>query len=161
MSPDDLAQRMDHFKEVLRRSGIPVTHQRLEVFGEVAKSVHHPDVESVYRGVRKRVPTISLDTVYRTVWLLLDLGLVTTLGQRREKVRFDANLSSHHHFVCSECGMTRDFYSKDLDGLKVPESVNSFGHVETTHVEVRGVCLQCVGKRKTEPDNSKNGEEES
>ena len=161
MPRDELTRRIEHFQEVLRQSGIPVTHQRLEVFREVAKSVDHPDVGSVYRGVRKRVPTISLDTVYRTVWLLLDLGLVATLGQRREKARFDANLSSHHHFICSQCGMTRDFYSEDFDGLEVPESVQSFGQVETTYVEVRGVCLRCVGKSGMESGNSKHKEDES
>ena len=155
MKPDpvDLQQRMNRFEEGLRRSGIKLTHQRLEIFREVAKSVDHPDVETVYKGVRKRVPTVSLDTVYRTLWLLLDLGLITTLGPSRERTRFDANLSVHHHFVCSRCGMTRDFYSDAFDELKVPQSVKSFGQVEATHVEVRGVCVKCSGNKKSKLKN--------
>ena len=52
---------MNHFKEGLRRSGVKLTHQRLEIFREVVKSSDHPDVETIYKGVRKRVPTVSLD----------------------------------------------------------------------------------------------------
>ena len=67
------------------------------------------------------MPTVSLDTVYRTLWMLHDLGLVSTLGPKRESVRFDANLAQHHHCVCVRCGLARDFESADLDALRVPE----------------------------------------
>ena len=139
----ELQERMSHLKEGLKRSGMKLTHQRLEIFREVAKSGDHPDAETIYNGVQERVPTISLDTVYRTLWLLLDLRLVTTLGASRERVRFDANLRPHHHFVCMKCGMTQDFYSEKFDRLRTPNSVRALGSVETTQVELRGVCLQC------------------
>jgi Fur family peroxide stress response transcriptional regulator len=148
LDPGELQQRMNHFKEGLRRSGVKLTHQRLEIFHEVAKSSDHPDVETIYKGVRKRVPTVSLDTVYRTLWLLLDLGLITTLGTPRERVRFDANVKSHHHFVCSRCGMTRDFFSDEFDKLKIPDSVKALGSAEKTQVEIKGLCLRCSKKKK-------------
>ena len=141
--PQAVRQRMDHFKDVLRRSGIKLTHQRLTIFREVAKSGDHPDAETIFKGVRRSVPTVSLDTVYRTLWLLVDLGILTTLGPPRERVRFDANMSSHHHFVCVECGMARDFYCEEFDRLKIPNAVKTLGSVEITQVEIRGRCLQC------------------
>jgi Fur family peroxide stress response transcriptional regulator len=147
ISPEELKQRMNHFKEGLRRSGVKLTHQRMEIFREVAKSGDHPDAETIYKGVRTRVPTVSLDTVYRTLWLLLDLGLIPTLGPSRERTRFDANMGSHHHFVCSRCGMTRDLYSTEFDQLKIPESVKELGRVERTQVEIRGICHQCSKKK--------------
>jgi Fur family peroxide stress response transcriptional regulator len=142
-------QRMAHFEEVCRHSDIKLTHQRIEIFREVAQSGDHPDVEMVYQGVRKRMPTVSLDTVYRTLWLLKDLGLITVLGSAREKARFDANLSPHHHFVCMRCGLTQDLYCEEFDKLKPPKSVKALGQAETTHVEVRGVCIECTQKEKT------------
>ena len=69
------------------------------------------------------MPTVSLDTVYRTLWMLNDLGLITTLGPRRGSVRFDANLGTHHHYVCVRCGLTRDFESAELDELRIPRAV--------------------------------------
>ena len=144
----DIEQRMTRFNEACRKSGAKLTHQRMEIFREVAQTGDHPDVEMVYQGVRERISMISLDTVYRTLWWLKELGLVTTLGPPRERARFDANLNRHHHFVCIKCGLTRDFYSDQLDQLKLPESVQSIGQAETTQVEVKGVCLKCAAKEK-------------
>jgi Fur family peroxide stress response transcriptional regulator len=148
VSKREIEQRMERFKEVCRNSGMKLTHQRMEIFREVAQTGGHPDAEKVYQGVRERIPTMSLDTVYRTLWLLKDLGLITTLGSSRERARFDANLSQHHHFVCIRCGLTRDFYSDELDELRLPDSVTAFGHVEKTQVEVKGVCLKCNAEEK-------------
>ncbi len=146
MKTDDreIDGRMAHFEAVCRSAGVKLTHQRMEVFREVALSGDHPDAETIYRGVRTRVPTVSLDTVYRTLWLLSDLGLITTLGASRERTRFDANLRRHHHFVCVRCGLTADFYSDAFDDLTLPPSVRAIGRVETTHVEARGVCRDCA-----------------
>ena len=82
--PTDLQQRLGYLREGLKRSGVKLTHQRLEILAELARSVDHPDAETIFRGVRERVAPISLDTVYRTLWLLHDLGLVTVLGQPHE-----------------------------------------------------------------------------
>lgn len=144
----EVEQRMAHFETVLRNEGIKLTHQRLEIFREVAQTGDHPDADQVFQRVRSRVPTVSLDTVYRTLWLLNDLGLVVTLGSSRERTRFDANLNSHYHFVCGQCGFTRDFYSSDLDNIILPDSIGFLGEVEATHVEVRGVCQKCIKKGK-------------
>jgi len=147
-SKQEIELRMGRFKEVCRNSGMKLTHQRMEIFREVAQTGDHPDATKVYQGVCERMPTISLDTVYRTLWMLKDLGLITTLGPSRERTRFDANLSHHHHFVCVRCGLTRDFYSDAFDELRLPDSVKAFGRVETTQVEIKGVCLKCNAKGK-------------
>lgn len=139
----EIEQRMKHFETVCRDEKIKLTHQRIEIFREVVQTEDHPDADQIFQRVRDRLPTVSLDTVYRTLWLLNDLGLVVTLGSSRERTRFDANLNSHHHFVCGQCGLTRDFYSTDLDNIILPDSVVSLGKIETTHVEVRGVCREC------------------
>jgi Fur family peroxide stress response transcriptional regulator len=147
--PEALQQRMNHLKERLRSSGVKLTHQRMEIFREVAMSEEHPDAEKIYNRVRKRLPSISLDTVYRTLWSLLDLGLITTLGLPRKTVRFDANMKLHHHFVCTKCGMTRDFYSKELDRLKILESEEILETVQRTQVEVSGICKKCSKKMQS------------
>jgi len=97
--------------------------------------------------VRARLPTVSLDTVYRTLWLLSDLGLVTSLGPRRDGIRFDANLDRHHHYLCQRCGLVRDFESAEFNGLRVPAAVRALGSVEDVHVEVRGLCGRCAALR--------------
>ena len=156
---EDVASRMALFERVCRETGAKLTCQRMEIFREVARAGDHPDAETVYGRVRARIPTVSLDTIYRTLWLLTDLGLIQTLGPSKNRARFDANLDRHHHFVCVECGKTRDFYSREFDRLTLPESLNTLGRVEATHVEARGVCLECAGKGAKAPSVPKIKEE--
>jgi Fur family peroxide stress response transcriptional regulator len=146
---NELERRIERFKETARRAGVKLTHQRLEIFREVAGRADHPSAEAVLKALKPRMPTVSLDTVYRTLWLLNDLALVSTLGPKREVVRFDANLTHHHHYVCVRCGLVRDFESDELNGLRIPESVAELGSIAATHVEVRGVCRRCA-KEHTE-----------
>lgn len=135
---------MKHFEVVCQDQGVKLTHQRIEIFREVAQTADHPDAEEIFKRIRTRLPTVSLDTVYRTLWLLNDLGLVRTLKSGSGRTRFDANLDSHHHFVCSRCGLTRDFYSSEFDELKLPDTLETLGEVTTTHIEARGVCHDCL-----------------
>jgi len=150
VSREEVERRLDHFRDVCRRAGMKLTHQRMEIFREVAWTDDHPDAQTIYERVRQRVPAMSLDTIYRNLWLLNDLGLVATLGPPRERARFDANMTSHHHFVCTQCGMAQDFCSREFDELRPPAEVDSMGSVEATHVELRGLCLRCkkMGKKK-------------
>jgi Fur family peroxide stress response transcriptional regulator len=144
LEDQEVARRLEEFKSVAKGAGIKLTHQRLEIFRAVASSVVHPSAEAVYKAVQRSMPTVSLDTVYRTLWLLTDLGLLTTLGPRQGSVRFDANLQHHHHYLCVRCGLVRDFESAELNALHIPDAVNRFGQVVSAHVEVRGVCAGCA-----------------
>ena len=151
LEPQEVEQRLERFKSVAKGAGVKLTHQRLEIFRAVASSAEHPSAEVVYRVVQGAMPTVSLDTVYRTLWLLTDLGLLTTLGLRQGSVRFDANLQHHHHYLCVRCGLVRDFESTELNALRIPDSVNRFGQVASAHVEVRGVCVRCARELAAEP----------
>ena len=160
-SREEFERRVSAFKQDLKRTGAKLTHQRLAIYRELAESAEHPDAYALFRSVRREIPTLSLDTVYRTLWLFLDLGLISTLGPSRENTRFDANMRSHHHFVCSQCGRIRDFYSEKFDGLKVPAAARSMGQIQTTRVEARGVCLQCLDKKGPSSEAMKIKEKKS
>ena len=139
----ELQERMSRLKDGLKRSGLKLMHQRLEIFRVVAKSGFHPDAETIYKGVQERVSTILPDTAFRTLWLLLDPGFATSLGASRERVRFDANLKPHHHFVCVRCGLIRDFCSQHLESIEFPEEAEAFGEPVSLQLEVKGVCTKC------------------
>ena len=142
-------RRFERFERACRGAGAKLTHQRAVIFRELARTSDHPDAETIYRRARKKIPTLSLDTVYRTLWLFNDLGLITTLGPPRARARFDANTSPHHHFLCTRCGAAQDFYSRQLDDLEVPDEVKAMGDIESVRVEARGLCLRCRERRKT------------
>lgn len=142
----ELERRMNRFVEGCRRSGMKLTHQRTEIFREVGGSDEHPDAETVYQQVRKRVTGISRDTVYRTLASLEAQGLVRKAEVLFDRGRFEANTDRHHHFVCTECGLVRDFYSEPLNDLPIPKSVQTMGSIQATHVQVRGICQGCSSK---------------
>lgn len=144
-------KRVAEFVEVCRRQGIKATHQRTEILRELAASEEHPDAEMIHARVRQRVPAIAVDTVYRTLKLLEDKGVIARVGSMRDRARFDANTDRHHHFVCTACGMIGDFYSDAMDRLAVPREVSEMGSVDGVYVELRGICRKCEQKAmKTE-----------
>ncbi len=143
ITAEQVEQRVAAFVDACRRQGIKVTHQRTEIMRELAGTDQHPDAETVYANVRQRIPAISLDTVYRTLRLLEDTGAISRVGSMRDRARFDANRDRHHHFVCSECGLVRDFYSEVLDAFPPPPEVEEMGCVDSVYVELRGRCREC------------------
>jgi len=148
ISKVEIERRMRRFTETCRQNGMKVTHQRMEVFRELAGAEDHPDAETLYQSVRKRVPAISRDTVYRTLATLEEQDLVRKAEVLSSKGRYDANMDRHHHFVCTECGLVRDFYSEKLDELPIPKSVATLGRVESSHVQLRGICSTCARGKK-------------
>ncbi|OPZ83554.1 MAG: Transcriptional regulator PerR [bacterium ADurb.Bin429] len=141
--PDESSHHLKRLTDGLKRAGVKLTHQRLEVCRELAGVTDHPDVEAVFHGVRARVPTISLDTVYRALALLADLGLIGRVGALQGRMRFDPNMTPHHHFVCARCGAMHDFTSAAVDQIPIPDDAHAFGHVHAMQVEIRGLCRRC------------------
>jgi Fur family transcriptional regulator, peroxide stress response regulator len=150
-----LQARLKALKLAAKDGGLKLTHQRLEVFKEIAMRGDHPDAEAIYSTLKSRLPTISLDTVYRTLWTLTDLGMITTLGPRRERQRFDGNPERHHHFICIRCGVVRDFKSDELDSLRLSAVIGEFGTVIEAQVEARGICADCAKKEAGKADSSR------
>jgi Fur family peroxide stress response transcriptional regulator len=140
---DDVARRVEQLSRGLREAGLRLTHQRLEIVRAIAADETHPDVETVYRSVRERVPTISLDTVYRTLATLTGRGLVTRVLFTPGPARYDANQTRHHHFVCTRCGLVRDVNDRDLDAIRATAEVTRIGRPDTVTVQFRGVCTEC------------------
>lgn len=141
----EFQRRIRTFAETFRRNRLRATHQRREVFKELAGGEEHPDVETICDRVRPRVPASSRDTVYRTLATLECEGLIRRADVAGGPARFDANTERHHHFVCSVCGAIKDFRGEALDHLPIPRSVKAFGSIRSAQVQVRGVCSACSG----------------
>ena len=114
-----------------------MTHQRTEVFREVAGAVDHPDAEAVDRRVRKRIPSISLDTVYRSLWLFSELGLVTTWDSR-EAVSLRCQRRAAPPLLLPRLRSLRTPRTRGYDALLVPES-DETGDREGVCVELKGL----------------------
>lgn len=134
------------FRERLKGAGIRFTRQRAEIYAALLESRMHPDAEALHRTLSGRLPPISLDTVYRTLWTFQDLNIVNTVGPRRGSARFDGNPERHHHFICTACGSIGDFTDPSLEALPLPPSALALGQVESVHFEFHGTCAACAAK---------------
>ena len=141
--------RMKTFKDACIRLGVKVTHQRLEIYRELVLSEEHPDADMIHRRVRQRIPTISRDTVYRNLKMFSEHGLISIVGMSHERLRFDANMEAHHHFICIRCGLIRDFCSEHLESMEFPKEAEAFGKPVSLHLEVKGVCATCRPRAKS------------
>lgn len=148
IDPAKYQTRMQRFHEQCRDTGLRITPQRLEVYGALARSAAHPSAEAIHRQVRRRLPTITLDTVYRTLDTLEQMGVVERVSVVGTRARFEANMDPHHHFVCRHCGLIVDLYCDRLDALALDEALPAGYQVDSTQLQVRGTCQRCGnGKR--------------
>ncbi len=110
-------------------------------------NVSHPSAEAVYEAVRAGMETISLKTVYQTLYELAELGEIAALNLGTGTVRFDPNVeAAHHHLVCRACGKVRDLNVRYTD-LAVPEGEGQGYEVSTAVVVFRGLCDDCQPAR--------------
>jgi Fur family transcriptional regulator, peroxide stress response regulator len=157
---DEARQRLPDLLQGLSRAGIRLTQQRRAILRQVAAARNHPDAETLYREVRETAPNVSLDTVYRTLWLLRDLGLIDAIGAQWDRARFDPNTAPHHHFVCLQCGNILDFYGEYVDEARLPAALRVLGDAQSIHVEVRGICARCASSLGAEPNGGRKAKEE-
>ena len=138
-----IASREAEFARTLAVNGLRMTHQRLEIVREIAGARDHPDAETLLRRVRRRVPMLSPDTVYRTLDMLAGNGLVARIPMPRAN-RFDPDLTPHHHFVCGRCDRVVDVGADVLGPLPAaPETLEGIGRVQSVHLQIWGVCDAC------------------
>jgi len=135
---------LPQFREMCAKAGIRATHQRLEVLREIVCATDHPTVDDVYRRVRKRVPSISLDTVYRTLATFEKHDVVRRLQVLEDPVRYDGRGTRHHHLVCTRCGCITDLEWPAFDGVGLPRAAARWGTVKTKQVQLEGLCAKCL-----------------
>ncbi|HUU30338.1 MAG TPA: Fur family transcriptional regulator [archaeon] len=152
MKPSDKIKerRFETFINTTKAANLKLTHQRLEIFREIAVSDEHPDVDTIFKRVRKRVPTISHDTVYRTFTFLEKRGLLSKVSLFSDRARFDPNPEPHHHVVCIKCGSVKDIYYNLPVSFKIPEDIQNWGKINTVYIELRGICRKCRPENELE-----------
>ncbi|GAB4264743.1 MULTISPECIES: Fur family transcriptional regulator [Deferrisoma] len=135
---------LERLREAFQRHGLRLTHQRIELYRAVVSDPSHPTVEAVFRRARTKLPTVSLDTVYRALSLFEKLGLITRVDPTGSGVRYDPDPTPHHHLVCRRCQTILDFRWPEADELEPPIPASTWGVVEGRRVEIWGLCKACA-----------------
>lgn len=143
-----IERRLADLETVCRKAGARVTHQRREVLRAVAETDAHPDAQAVLLRVRERMPTISFDTVYRTLSFLEERDLIRRVRATGERIRYDGNHLSHHHFICTACGKIIDFESKLLDDIELATELDGLGIAVSRQLQVFGICRDCESSKE-------------
>jgi Fur family peroxide stress response transcriptional regulator len=145
-----IESRVRALETLMREEGMSVTHQRLAVYRSLLEDESHPDAEHLLERVRRRVPTISLGTVYKALDTLKDLGAITEVDAPRSATRYEAVLEPHHHLICEGCGVIVDLHEPRYSRLRLPGSAARGFQVASCSVQFRGLCGRCgVHKGRT------------
>jgi Fe2+ or Zn2+ uptake regulation protein len=126
-----------------------MTHQRQVILEEVQKVDTHPTADEVYEMVRKRLPRISLGTVYRNLEILSTSGLIQKIGPPSSQMRFDGITKNHYHIRCIHCGRVEDAPIETVDKLENAIREISDYSIIGHKLEFIGICPRCEEKRKS------------
>jgi Fe2+ or Zn2+ uptake regulation protein len=133
-------------RHALGRAGWRYTRQRAEVFAYLRSVDCHPTAEQVFAAVRRRIPNISLATVYKALEALVDARLAARLAADSGPVRYDGRGEAHYHLRCERTGQVRDLplaYDPQLVEKLAPELVEA---LRREGFEVSGHRLEVVGQ---------------
>jgi Fe2+ or Zn2+ uptake regulation protein len=134
---------MQKYKDILVENGIKPTFQRITILEYLQKSMEHPTVDKIYADLFDKVPTLSKTTVYNTMEIFREKGLVNRLTFTESEMRYEHRGTLHHHFYCRVCGEIRDMNV----GCEYQNSGMIEGHqIEEIHGAFRGVCRNCLNK---------------
>lgn len=131
------------YEETISHSGHRLTPQRREVYNVLLEDRDHPTATEVFLRAKKRVPSISLATVYNCLETLVECGLAKQVNVEREATRYCPNLSEHGHFVCESCGIVSDIPVTKGGSLTQFLKVPSGFIINHSEITLRGTCPAC------------------
>jgi Fe2+ or Zn2+ uptake regulation protein len=132
----------EQLSTALRARGMRVTPQRVLLHRALLELDRHVTADELLDAVGDRLPNVALPTIYATLDLLEELGMVRRV-QRAGTTLFDPRTDSHHHLICTICGSIEDLDS-DLDTRKLERAAarHGFEH-ERIEAVVHGRCARC------------------
>ena len=135
----------------MRRAARKRRTRQLEQVFEALRGDHtHPFAHEIYRRVHKKLPRISLATVYRNLHSLVEEGKIRTLLLDGQAARYDPETSEHDHFVCERCGRVVDLFLRRRARRVDLTSLAKHGYVDTSHdLTVHGMCRVCAARRRS------------
>ena len=132
-------------QDTLRARGQRVTPQRVLIHRALGELGRHATAEEVLERVSGPLPNASLPTVYATLELFEELGLVRRISAGSGAALWDPGMDGHHHLVCRGCGMVEDLEG-ELESAKLLRAARRRGfRPESTELVVSGLCARCTG----------------
>ncbi len=105
------------FQQLCHQKGLAVTHQRLVLYRALMQMTDHPNPEQVFERVRLELPSISLATVYKTLHVFLEAGMIREVSAFHGSLRIEPDAQHHHHFICLQCHDITDLALSEIDDV--------------------------------------------
>jgi|SRR5579862_6132009 len=141
-------------QDSLRERGVRLTRQRRLLLGLIDSSGLHLDAESLYQMAKEQDPKLNRVTVYRTLKLLKEGGLVDELDLAHfqgEKHYYETRMKQEHaHIICLRCGRVEEFFGEQLQAVR-GQVQSQFGfEIVFARTEIGGYCSHCRALRAQE-----------
>lgn len=126
--------------DFLKSKGIKPSYQRMKIYEYLLNNKTHPTVDIIYKALAPEIPTLSKTTVYNTLNLFIENGIVNIIVIEENETRYDVDTTIHAHFKCDNCGK---IYDLDLDPSLLGVSVLDNFQITEQHIYFKGVCKEC------------------
>ncbi|MGD1873262.1 MAG: Fur family transcriptional regulator [Mastigocoleus sp.] len=137
-----MKKQVDQIVQTLKSKGLRVTPQRFAVYSNLLNRQDHPTAEQILISLNKNSPTSSQATIYSSLQVLRDAGLVREVLLEEGVCRYDANVSLHHHFCCKKCGSIEDIPWEQIEDISF-KSLRPGLTVDNYELTLHGVCDRC------------------
>lgn len=128
--------------KALRGSGYKATPQRIAIGRFALRSRDHPTAQRIYSEVKRIYPTVSLATVYKTIQILKEVGLIHELNLSQGQTRFDPDTHPHIHLICLGCGSIMDWEEPMVSEIMAKVAAANFSATGQSF-DVYGNCQSC------------------
>jgi len=132
------------FKDFIKKKGLKFTSQRETILDEILNVKGHFEIEDMVRRIKEKDIPVSRATVYRTLNILKEMGLVSEVIKYSNKTIYEISLKQHHdHLICTKCGNIIEFSEEEIEKLQ-DKICQEYGFKPETHrLEIFGTCKNC------------------
>ena len=146
ISYDDV---LENFKKLLKSNNLKYTMQRELILKIIYDNDGHFTPEDIYNLIKENHPSVKLGiaTVYRTLTLLEDANIVSSISFGTQGKKYEFGLTDHHdHLVCLECGKIEEFFDETIEKQQ-EEIAKKFNFKMSNHImKIVGTCSACQAK---------------
>jgi Fur family peroxide stress response transcriptional regulator len=133
--------KIETIETKLRHKGLRATAQRLMIY-QAIEDAGHIDIDSLYDVLKKKIPSLSLATIYKNMHSLVGKEIITEVSIAGQKTMYEVSIDNHVHHVCEKCGHVEDIRFNTMELL---DSIQELAgkNISDCKLTVFGTCTNC------------------
>ena len=141
-----ISRLRDQYKNYIRENKLKSSKRRDLIFEYILELTEHFTIDDIYQSLIKTNPNIGIATVYRTIRLLVDCGVLLEHSFGEKKGFFEVNIAQsqcHGHLICRSCGKITEFQYEDILEFQKSIADSHEFEIEFSKLEIYGICKKC------------------